>query len=132
MIISELVFWGCFGLIVEICFTSIKNVIIKRELNFIGHTSLIMFPIYSLGLSYGFDFILWLIEENVIRYLSYPLWIWLVEIIVGIPLRKKNILAWDYNYLPSYLHWNGIISFVHYPLWVLFGILVETIKSNVI
>jgi hypothetical protein len=128
MLIGELVFWGCFGLAVELCFTALRHLIIHRQLNLVGHTSLWMFPIYAFGLSYGFDFVMWLIEDDTIRYLTYPFWIWIIELLVGIPTFKKEIKLWDYSYLPAHLHWRGIISFAHYPLWAGFGILVELIK----
>ena len=126
--IHELVFWGSFGIIVEVCFTALRKLVTNRELSLVGHTSVWMFPVYGFGLSYGFDLILFLIEDSVIRYLTYPLWIWAVELAIGIPATKKGIRIWDYGYLPKYLHWRRIISFAHYPLWVGFGILVELIK----
>ena len=126
--IHTLLFWGVFGLLVELCFTAVRDLIQKKQLSLVGHTSLWMFPIYALGLSYGFDFIVYLIPNSAIRYLTYPLWIWAVELAVGIPTTKRGIRLWDYHYLPHWLHWRGIISFAHYPLWVCFGILVEVIK----
>ena len=126
--IPELLFWGIFGLCTEICFTAIKGVVKDKELNLLGHTSLWMFPIYALGLSYGFDFVMWIIPDPPLRYLTYPLWIWGVELLVGIPATRKGIYIWDYRYLPDWMHWKGIVSFVHYPLWVGLGILVEIIK----
>lgn len=126
--VNELVFWGFFGLLVELCFTALRDLIMHKRFNLMGHTSLWMFPVYAFGLSYGFDFILWLIKDDIIRYLSYPLWIWGVELLVGIPTSRKGIVLWNYDYLPKCLHWRGIISFAHYPLWVTFGILVELIK----
>ena len=126
--INELFFWGMFGLFVETCFTAIKDLISKKQLNLMGHTSLWMFPVYSLGLSYGFDFIMWLIPNEILRSLSYPLWIWCVELLIGIPATRRGLWIWDYRYLPSRFHWRGVISFAHYPLWVGLGILVEMIK----
>ena len=82
MKINYLLFWGLFGLITEIFFTALVNLISKKDFNLTGHTSLWMFPIYSLGLTYGFDFVQQIIENDYIRYLSYPFWIWLVEILV--------------------------------------------------
>ena len=76
MEINYLVFWGIFGMIVELCFTALRNLIQKKQLNLMGHTSLWMFPVYALGLTYGFDFVKFLIADDLIRYLSYPLWIW--------------------------------------------------------
>ena len=127
-----LLFWGIFGMTVEVCFTAIRDLIKYKNFNLIGHSSLFMFPVYALGLSYGFDFISYAIETDIIRYLSYPLWIWLVEILIGIPALYAGIKIWDYNYLPKHLHWRGVISFAHYPLWVGFGISVEMIKQMLI
>ena len=128
MLIEKLLFWGVFGMMVEICFTAVRDLVRDRKLNLMGHTSLWMFPIYAFGLTYGFDLIAYLIDDTLIRYMSYPFWIWLVELLVGIPAVWYGIKIWDYGYLPKWLHWRGIVSFAHYPLWVGFGILVEIIK----
>tara|TARA_Y100000593_G_C4316312_1_gene341031 strand:+ start:1280 stop:1663 length:384 start_codon:yes stop_codon:yes gene_type:complete len=124
---SEFLFWGMFGMTVEVCFTALR----KRKLNLIGHTSIWMFPIYALGLTYGFEFIHYCVPDDIPRYLSYPFWIWGVEILFGGLGIKLGIRAWDYHYLPDSLHWRGLISFIHYPLWVGFGILVEMIKLSI-
>ena len=128
VVVHELVFWGVVGLVVELCFTAIRDLIRSRQANLVGHTSLWMFPVYALGLSYGFDFVMYLVPDDTIRYLTYPLWIWAVELAIGIPAVKKGVRIWDYHYLPGFLHWRGIVSFAHYPLWVGFGFLVELIK----
>ena len=128
MTIDYLVFWGIFGMMVEICFTAIRDLIQKKQLNLMGHTSLWMFPIYAFGLSYGFDFVMVAIKLDWLRYLTYPLLIWGVELAVGIPVLYMGFRLWDYNYLPKWLHWRGIISFAHYPLWLGFGVMVEIIK----
>tara|TARA_B110001454_G_scaffold186466_1_gene183288 strand:+ start:633 stop:1040 length:408 start_codon:yes stop_codon:yes gene_type:complete len=125
--INQLLFWGIFGLIVEIFFTAIVDLFSKRDFNLKGHTSLWMFPIYSLGLTYGFDVVQQIIPNDFIRYLSYPLWIWLIEILVGYPASKIGIRIWDYRYLSNNKHWKGIISFIHFPIWIIFGILVELV-----
>ena len=127
MQINQLLFWGIFGLIVEIFFTAIVDLFSKRDFNLKGHTSLWMFPIYSLGLTYGFDVVQQIIPNDFIRYLSYPLWIWLIEILVGYPASKIGIRIWDYRYLSNNKHWKGIISFIHFPIWIIFGILVELV-----
>jgi hypothetical protein len=128
MDVNYLVFWGVFGMVIEICFTAARDLIQKKQLNLMGHTSLWMFPVYALGLSYGFDFVINLVETDIVRYLTYPFWIWAVELMIGIPALYFRLRLWDYSYLPKWLHWRGIISFAHYPLWAGFGILVELIK----
>ena len=129
MILNEILFWGLFGITVEVAFTAIFDLITKKKINLIGYTSLWMFPIYAFGLSFGFDLVELTIQNNVLRYLSYPIWIWLVEILVGYPLSKLNIKLWDYSYLAKGKHWKGIISLVHFPVWIALGILVEGIKQ---
>ena len=121
-----------FGLCCEIIFTALFNLFSKKKYNLIGHTSLWMFPIYSLGLTYGFDLVQYFISNDFIRYLSFPLWIWLVEILVGYPASQIGIRIWDYRYLSNNMHWKGIISYAHFPVWIVFGILVELVDSLLI
>jgi len=132
MNISEVLFWGMFGICVEVVFTAIFDLFTKKRIALMGHTSLWMFPIYAFGLSYGFDLVEIVIQNDIIRYLSYPIWVWMIEILVGYPLLKFGIRIWDYSYLSNKNHWKGIISFVHFPVWVTLGILVEYIKQIVI
>ena len=131
MDINQLIFWGMFGVTVELFFTAITELITKKNLNLMGHSSIWMFPIYAFGLSYGFDLIKLIISNDFLRYISYPFWIWAVEIIVGYPSSKLGVRIWDYRYLPDNKHWQGIISYVHFPAWILFGILVEFVKKLV-
>ena len=129
MEIKHLLFWGMFGLTVELFFTALVASNKKRDINLIGYTSIWMFPIYSLGLTYGFDFVKEIIPLSYLRYLSYPFWIWGVELLIGYPISKFGIRIWDYRYLSDNKHWKGIISFVHFPVWILFGILVELVSN---
>ena len=127
----ELIFWGSFGLLTEVFFTAIKNAIVEKKANLMGHTSLWMLPIYAYGLSYGLDFVKYYLPNDAVRYFTYPLWIWGVEMAVGLPATKLGVRIWDYGYLPDKWHWNRIISFAHFPLWILFGILAETVHTYV-
>ena len=64
--INHLLFWGMFGVCFEILFTAISDLYSKRNFNLMGHTSLWMFPIYSLGLTYGFDLVQYCISNDFI------------------------------------------------------------------
>ena len=128
---NQLIFWGIFGLIIEVIFTATTNLIFKQKYNLIGHTSMWMFPIYAIGLTYGFDIIQQILTNNILRFLSYPFWIWAVEILVGYPSKLIGIKIWDYSYLQERYHWKGIISYIHYPVWVLFGMLVEFVDYKI-
>jgi len=132
MYISEILFWGMFGVCAEVAFTAIFDLITKKKIALMGHTSFWMFPIYAFGLSYGFDLAESIITNDIVRYLAYPIWIWIVEILVGYPLLKFGIRLWDYSYLSKTKHWKGIISFVHFPIWIFLGLLVEYIKKILI
>jgi len=132
MYISEILFWGMFGICAEVAFTAIFDLITKKKIALMGHTSFWMFPIYAFGLSYGFDLAESIITNDIVRYLSYPIWVWMIEILVGYPLLKIGIRLWNYSYLSKGKYWKGIISFVHFPVWILLGILVEYIKQILI
>jgi len=83
-----------------------------------------MIPIYGFGLTYGFDFIRYISpESDPIRWLTYPLWVWGVEIMIGLPTKNK---LWDYSDMKY--NWRGVISFQYYPAWLLFGILIERLR----
>jgi len=132
MHISEVLFWGMFGICAEVAFTAIFDLITKKKIILMGYTCLWMFPIYGFGLSYGFDLAETVIQNDIVRYLSYPIWVWIIEILVGYPLFKFGIRLWDYSYLSKQKNWKGIISFVHFPIWIFLGILVECIKQILI
>jgi hypothetical protein len=124
-----MLFLGMVGMLTEVVYTSVVKAKRDKDYSMMGHVSLWMFPIYALGLTYGFDFIHSIIEHPIIRWLSYPLWIWAVELVVGIPTKRMGLRIWSYDYLPDRYHWRGIISFVHAPLWIGFGIFIEIVKG---
>jgi len=96
----------------------------KGDLSLKGIVSLWMIPIYGFGLTYGFDFIRYVSpESDLIRWLTYPLWVWAVEIIIGLPTKNK---LWDYSDMKY--NWKGVVSFQHYPAWLLFGVLIERLR----
>ena len=126
---NSILFFGALGLLTEIAFTAIRNLIVHKKINLIGHTSIWMFPVYAIGLTYGFDFANQFLDNDIIRYTMYPILIWAVEILIALPLLKFGVRLWNYDYLPDKLHWRGVISFAHYPLWAAFAILVEYLKA---
>jgi hypothetical protein len=131
-LLIRILFFGMFGMSLEVLFVAFRKYIKENDRAMIGHVSIFMFPIYGLGLTLGFDLIELLIPFTIIRWMTYPLWIWAIEIIIGHNALKKDIRIWDYRYLPKKMHWNGIISFAHIPIWILFGIIVEAARNNLI
>ena len=113
------------GVSIELVFNAIRTTLMKKgDLSLKGIVSLWMIPIYGFGLTYGFDFIRCVSPESyLIRWLTYPLWVWAVEIIIGLPTKNK---LWDYSDMKY--NWRGVINFQYYPAWLLFGILIERLR----
>jgi hypothetical protein len=130
--IASFLFWGTFGMLVEIWFTGIVSLIRNHNFEMHGYVSLWMFPIYGFGLTLGWDLISYLITNTYVRWLSYPFWIWLVEILIGCCVLQFEMRLWDYRDLPDGWHWEGIISYIHYPAWLVFGIIVESIRHKLV
>ena len=121
-----------FGIACEIFFTSLYNFFKHKDKNLMGEVSLWMFPIYGLGLSYGFDFVSLCIDNVWIRLITYPFWIWVVELLYGSFLLYYNVRPWNYCYLNKGLHYKGIISYVHFPAWLLLGGVTELYKNYIL
>jgi len=128
--VHELFFWGMVGLTTEVFFTAIRKLIFEKKVNLMGHTSLWMFPIYAFGLTYGVEILTSVIKNDIVRLTTYPIVIWAVEIAVGYPTAKAGVRIWNYDYLPDNMHWRGIISYAHFPLWIGFGIIVEALHKH--
>lgn len=128
----DFLFLGMFGVMMELTFVAFRDLIRnKNSLCLRGDVSIWMFLVYAIGLTYGFDLIKYLIPQDCLRYLSYPFWIWALELAIGYPLSRFNIRLWNYNYLPDEYHWKGYISFAHYPVWIFFGFMVELVKLSI-
>lgn len=120
---------GIVGCGVEGMFNAFRTAVTIKPTDWtlMGKVSLWMFPVYAFGLGYGWDFIAFataaLSDSDWVRWLSYPLWIWFVELVIGCSIKKP---LWDYSNLP--FNWRGIISFIHFPVWLVFGIGIEKLR----
>ena len=123
--IASIILYSMIGVSIELVFNAIRTTLMKKgDLSLKGIVSLWMIPIYGFGLTYGFDFIRYVSpESDLIRWLTYPLWVWAVEIIIGLPTKNK---LWDYSDMKY--NWKGVVSFQHYPAWLLFGVLIERLR----
>jgi len=126
--LKEAIILGLVGMMIELTFTSIIESWKRRDLALMGRVSLWMFPVYALGLSYGFDFVMSVIPSDPYRWLSYPLWIWAVEILVGLPAQRAGIEIWNYGDHFQW-HWRGLVCWSFAPIWIAFGIIVEMAKG---
>ena len=123
--VTSVILYSMIGISIELVFNAIRTTLIKKgDLSLKGSVSIWMIPIYGFGLTYGFDYIIYVSpESDLIRWLTYPLWVWVVEIMVGLPTKNK---LWDYSDIKY--NWRGVVSFQHYPAWLLFGILIERLR----
>ncbi|MAG27743.1 hypothetical protein CMI47_19615 [Candidatus Pacearchaeota archaeon] len=127
--IASIFLYAAIGITVEIVFNAFRIYFSKndRDLSLKGSASIWMLPIYGFGLTYGLDFIFYTMSlisgGSLLRWVSYPFWVWAAELIIGLPTKRK---LWDYSDIKY--NWKGVISFQHYPAWMLFGIAIETLR----
>ena len=126
---SDFVKCGILGWCIEIVWTAFNG--IKSENNkFIGHTSIIMFPIYGLAS------VIKPLSKNlknkkiptVIRGTIYTIGIFTVELITGSILKKTNNCPWDYS--DKKYNINGVVRIDYAPLWFVVGLLFEKILDS--
>lgn len=137
---------GVAGWCLEVMFTSVDS-IMAGDWRLMGHTSLIMFPIYGMGafllpISRMTDrFLTGLpgFEEagkdrisrlaGIIRHgLIYMVLIFIAEYVTGIWLTSLGICPWDYSMWPDNV--GGVIRLKFAPLWFGTGLLFEYIGKK--
>jgi uncharacterized membrane protein len=128
MIIS-IFLYATIGATIELVFNAIRIYLSNndKDIALKGSVSIWMLPIYGFGLTYGFDIIYYIMNmvstQSLVRWLSYPLWVWFAEIAIGLPTKNR---LWDYSDIKY--NWKGVLSLKHYPAWVVFGVLIETLR----
>lgn len=141
-------FWRCgvAGWCLEVMFTSVDS-ILAGDFRLMGHTSLLMFPIYGLGAFAAptAQFLdQWLSGlpgfegagaeaipplGRVIRHgLIYMVLIFTVEYVMGTCFKWLGICPWDYSMWPDQI--NGVIRLRFAPLWFATGLLFERITTG--
>ena len=127
--IPEMLILASFAMALEVIFNAARTALTKSDERWPlkGTVSIWMFLVYAFGLTYGFDAIYiimsYISHSNIVRWLSYPLWIWLIEILIGSWTDNK---LWDYSDIP--FNWKGVISLLHFPAWIIFGVLFEYLR----
>ena len=133
---------GVTGWCLEILFTSMES-ILHQDWRLVGKTSLLMFPIYGLGVFLG------PICRGIDRWLDEGFWdkgrisqrelalrhgmidmvlIFTAEYLFGLLLGKMGICPWDYRGMPTNIH--GLIRLDFAPLWFLTGLILEKVTEN--
>ena len=128
---------GVAGWCMEVIFTSVESILIG-DWRLMGRTSLIMFPIYGLGVLLGpignmIDE--WLggeplnLIDRIFRHgILYMVLIFMVEYVAGTWLNAQGICPWDYSHTVTNI--NGVIRLDFAPLWFGAGLIFEEITKK--
>lgn len=123
---------GCVGITTEIFFTAILNNVIAVQngdpisWRLMGQSYIWMFPIYGIA-GVAFPWMLKYIGKYpaVVRMVIYALGIFAVEFVSGWALDMiTGSCPWEYK---SGWHIMGYIQLEYFPLWAMFGFIVERI-----
>ena len=111
----------------EICFTALDS-LRRRDMKLMGHTSILMFPIYASAVFLKPLFRLLKGKPIILRGLSYASLILVGEYIAGTLLSKSKNCPWDYTH--SKWHIKKIVRLDYLPNWILAGLFFEYIMTN--
>ena len=124
---QQLIYFVIFGIVRifgEIVFTSVKKSIGEKNIDFQGHSSLWMFPIYGMA-----GFLVAPLYSNLsqfsilLRGFIYMVLIFAVEYGTGTILKKlPGNCSWHYN---SKYAISGLIRLDYAPVWFIAGLLME-------
>ena len=124
----RLLVYGVLGCFAELAWTGLLAAVRYHDPSLKGRVSLWMFPVYGLGLAWGFDLLAaiggaW---PWPVRGALYALAVWAVEIVVGLPTRNR---LWDYS--AARWNWRGVLRWDYGPVWAAFGLLLEPVRRLV-
>lgn len=131
---------GIAGWCLEVIFTSVESLAL-HDWRLMGRTSLLMFPIYGMGVllaPIGQAVDRWLrvrpgevlrAGDRVMRHGTlYMVLIFAAEYVCGTWLRARGICPWDYT--GRYSNIDGLIRLDFAPLWFMTGLLFEQITKK--
>lgn len=118
---------GVTGWCLEIIFTSFAE-LPKGNLQFIGTTSLWMFPIYGMAV-----FLVPVYEHikhwpTILRGFLYGLLIISGEFLTGTLLKFFHVCPWDYS--GKLLSFHGVIRLDYFPFWFAVGLIYEQLLCS--
>ncbi|XP_055506228.1 transmembrane protein 229A [Leucoraja erinacea] len=127
------VFYGMHGLLDEIFFTSVFNLVERSDRTLLGHTSLWSFLMYG-----SCSFVVEKLYFHLYHRLGWSTWqrlpvyvlfIYTWEFTWGLGLRRFNACSWDYSHYP--LNFMGLITLMYLPGWVALSYY-QDVLSNVL
>ncbi|MBI4211415.1 MAG: hypothetical protein HY540_02135 [Deltaproteobacteria bacterium] len=122
---TRFLYLGSLGLLTDLTFGALKNLITQKDLGLRGETSLWKFPLYGL-----IPFLFPLISNRVEIYpwwgrgLVYMAAFFLIEYLAHWIYEKLRIQPWSYS---GRYALQGRISLLHAPVWFGGGLLIEWI-----
>jgi hypothetical protein len=121
----RLMAYGVLGCFCELAWTAILAGVRYHDPSLKGRVSIWMFPVYALGLGAGLGWLSPLIAHWPwgVRGLLYALGVWAVEVVVGLPTRRR---LWDYS--DAKWNWRGVIRWDYAPVWAALGLAVERVR----
>ena len=116
--------YGGIGLCIEVFWTGLCG-FFGGDYTFMGHSSLVMFPIYGSVVFLEPLFKELKYNNILLRGVAYMLLIFAVEYFSGTLLNKIGICPW--SYVKAKYNISGVIRVDYMPLWVGVGIIYERI-----
>jgi uncharacterized membrane protein len=121
------VFFGAFGVFLEILFTSLENLKKKKDKCLKGTSSLWMFFVYGSVYFIVLFVTTYFSDYNILlRGLIYMILFYLLEFTSGFILKKFHAIPWDYSRETKF-HFKGIIRLEFAPIWFLGGLFAEAV-----
>lgn len=125
----KIVFYGHVGLLIEIWFTGIHNLVFEKDLSARGRTYLWMIPTYGFG-----GFILGLLRDMITSKVAFVLiaiiFIYATEFLVGWSLRKIiGKCPWDYG--SARFGIAGLVRLDYAPWWTIAVTLFVLLSSHI-
>ena len=113
---------GLTGWLFEVCWTGFLS-FRRREKKLLCKTSIWMFPIYGLASLFAPLSRLIKGKNTFVRGSIYTVFIFAIEFVSGMFLKKRQCCPWDYTGKKYNL--KGLIRLDYAPLWFLSGLLFE-------
>ncbi len=128
--LKQFIIFGFCGLLGEVVFGALKNLLLNRSYELRGEVSIWMFPIYGL-IAFIFPLIAFRIGGFpwFVRGIIYMLAFFVVEYVCGLVLSKLRISIWNY---PAKYSINGLVYLPYAPIWFLAGLGVERIYPIIV
>jgi hypothetical protein len=118
---------GSLGWCLEVFWTGL-HALLKGEATMMGHSSLLMFPIYGCAALIQPLYKKIAAIPTFFRGLLYTGGIFLTEFTTGSILKRFHMCPWDYSGTPW--QFKGVIRFDYAPVWFLTGLFFEKILTK--